>query len=667
MSRVGSVVCGTFLCIALLGGCHGIAPLAEKTPTPANHDLTEARKIALPRQSVEATTPPIIPFSNVLSPELPKRPITIAECIALALENGRTGEFFDGAEGRQKTSVTGVRPYTPVSSTSDAIRVFAHDPAAAGMEIEESLARFDVWSDTGLFWNRIDQKNRFLNLTDPFQQVTAQNKLDRYNFQSSLFKRLPTGALAGVQFITDAERNYLVDNNSVINPAVRPRMDLFFEQPLLQGSGLLINQLRDFAPVGYRRNYPDNGKAPGILLVRITHKQTQLEFERQVHELIFRVEEAYWKLQSAYWNFYASDNGMKQALSAWQVAKARFDAGGIGIEDLAMMEEQLHFFRNERMQALGTGQPGRPGVLEAERYLRYVVGLPPEDGCRLTPADSVVYEAYEPNLEESVAEAQTYRPELRQVDQEIEAAHLGILKAEDRLQPDLLFVGKYGVNGLGNNIGSGLEDLVSHPRDEWEVGLRLQFPLGFRAGHADVTRARINLSQRMYYLKDQREKLIFSLQRSHRDLIQHREQYKIRQSQRITAARQLKVRLEKFDVKAPGSNIDLLLRAQRNWVDALREEYVALCQYRTSIVDFERQKGTVLQFANVTITEGPMLPDALPSASKFFRERKNANLSTSAVVENLAEAASVLPPALPAMEPAPLPTPPARLGLPVSP
>src|SRR5215213_8159793 len=37
--------------------------------------------------------------TTVLSKECPPRPISLAECIALALENGRTGELFDRGRG----------------------------------------------------------------------------------------------------------------------------------------------------------------------------------------------------------------------------------------------------------------------------------------------------------------------------------------------------------------------------------------------------------------------------------------------------------------------------------------------------------------------------------------------------------------------------------------
>ena len=80
---------------------------------------------------------------------------------------------------------------------------------------------------------------------------------------------------------------------------------ILFEQPLLRGAGVDINQILDSHPGGYRNPFPVSNRAPGIMLARIGHAKSQLEFERRVHDLVFKVEEAYWNLYSAYWRFTA--------------------------------------------------------------------------------------------------------------------------------------------------------------------------------------------------------------------------------------------------------------------------------------------------------------------------------------------------------------------------
>ena len=85
--------------------------------------------------------------STVASPRSPSRPIRLAECLALALENGRTGEFFDAAGSERRTSVTGAGRAASPADSSDSVRVFAYDPAMLATETEQSLARFELRQD----------------------------------------------------------------------------------------------------------------------------------------------------------------------------------------------------------------------------------------------------------------------------------------------------------------------------------------------------------------------------------------------------------------------------------------------------------------------------------------------------------------------------------------
>jgi outer membrane protein TolC len=591
--------------------------------------------------------------TTVLTPEGPGREISLMECIALALENGRTGEFYDAGPGGRATSLIGIQPQGTPAAFTDNIRVFAFDPAIVGTQIEQSLSRFDVQWLTSMIYDHYDRPPGLdqLNLFPPGFNNSVINSLlstlgffnnfgqvNSAQFLSGLYKPLATGGLAGITYRTD----YFSIPNTVnlglpftqfplnatvpflFSPAYRPAIDLTFEQPLLRGAGVWINQLRDTHPGSIRNPGITVGQAPGILLARITHNEVKLEFERRVQELLFRVEEAYWGLYGAYWELYSRDAGLKQAQAAWQVAKERYDRGGLALEDLAQVEDQYQNFRAQRLQALGQGLPGRPGVLEAERRLRYVVGLPAEDGTRLIPSDHPVDTPYLPNWDAALAEARERRPELLQIQQEISAAELVIRKAKDLLLPDLRFMGKYNFNGLGHTLGSGLDVLAQNRYNDWELGLLMQVPIGFRDANAQTARARLQLAQRYAFLRDLEAKLILSLQRSYRSVVQYAEEYRIRRSRREAAATQLKARTERY--RAGRETIDFLLTAQRNWTDALRDEYFALCNYNIALADYERQKGTIPQYENVTLMEGPIPAYAQARASKHIRERQRALL-----------------------------------------
>ena len=560
-----------------------------------------------------SSTPIPTKVATVASPEGRPQPISLIECLALALENGRTGEFFDAAGSDRRTSVTGSGRVSSPADASDSIRVFAYDPAMLATEIQQSLARFDTIWDSGFNWKRTDQRSSILAPT-PSDDFLLKNKLDAVGFNTSLLKPLPTGGVAGVTFSTDYAFQAGLPSDQFVNPGYRPMVGIIFEQPLLRGAGVPINQILDTHPGGYRNPFATSNRAPGIMLARIGQVKSQLEFERRIHDLVFKVEEAYWNLYCAYWELHSRENGIKQAHHAWMILKNK----QAGDADLAMIEEQYHFFRTQRLESLGRGSGGRAGVLEAERHLRYVVGLPAEDGTRLVPTDAPDAVDVNPDWQISRHEAAQHRPELKQIHEDIKAAQLLLTKANELLKPDLRFYSKYDINGLGTGLGNSYADLVRNGRPEWELGLRLQVPIGFREGHAEVARARLAIGQQLTHLHDQEAKLVFSLLRSYRDLVQFREEMQTRRSQQEAALKQLKARLQKWNAGGVES-IDLILRAQRNWVDAVRDEQVAVCNYRIALADFERQKGTILRSRQIIIADGRLPSCVAPQASSQIR------------------------------------------------
>jgi outer membrane protein TolC len=660
MSPIRSILVLAALACFALPGCHSdsflnltssIEDYHEAVILPPAHTSEDghAKDGGQPAQETPAcngtdAAVPISAVSTVVSPEANERHISLAECIAVALENGRTGEFFDGPG--KGTSVSGLTRQTPSGAVTDSLRVFAYDPAILGTYIEESLAKFDAVWQTGLIWNRFNEPPAINTAGSPAFSLGPFNpgvlstelgglvtefgtlgSIDLVQFRSELLKPLPTGGVAGITFRTDYQNQqnpFGIPLNvpffpSVINPTYRPALDLSLEQPLLRGGGIGINQLRDTLTGSLLHpNLPVGGRAPGILLARIAHDEAQTEFERRVHHLLFAVEEAYWQLYCAYWDLYSRETGMKQTLAAWQIAKKRSALGGIAKEELAQIEEQFHSFRKQRLAALGRGSAGQLGVLEAERRLRYVIGLAPEDGTRLIPMDAPQTTPLAPDWTTSLANAMGQRPELRQIHQELKAGQLTLLKARDLLQPDLRFLGKYNVNGLGRDLSGAIENFEDSNHHDWEVGLLLQVPIGFREGSAEVTRAKLQLAQRFAFLRDQEAKIVFSLQRSYRDVVQFQEEVRIARSQEQAAAAQLQARYDKF--KVGRETIDLLLRSQQKWVDALRDENVAICSYNVALADFERQKGTILEYDNVTLAEGPLPPCAQTRASEHIRE-----------------------------------------------
>jgi outer membrane protein TolC len=519
-------------------------------------------------------------------------------------------------------TATGVQPPGgALSARTDSIRVFAFDPAVFGATVERSLARFDPIWQSSTSWTKLDEPINNI-VFEGLSLTPGVLAADQAQVKTGLLKPLPTGGLAGITFQTDYE---LSNQPLRLQPSYNPVLTFGFEQPLLQGAGVAINQLRDLHPSGVGLPFLPGGPVPGILLARISMKQSQAEFERQVQELLFAVEEAYWQLYFAYWDLYARDVALLQALTLWQIIEDRFKAGRIDAASKAQTESQLQSFRADRLQALSRGRLGRLGVLEAERKLRYLVGLPYEDGHRLVPSDKPTIAPTQPDWKCAVQEALARRPELTQARQEVEAAQLVVKREKDFLLPELRFFANYNVNALERDLDDALRVLADKRFNDWTMGLRAEVPIGFRAANAEVRKANLRLAQAFFFLRDQEQKVKLDLQRSYRDLVQAAKEIEYRRAQREQAAIEVRGRFENFVNGKPGVTLDvladLLLRAQRNFADALTEEHRSIFEYNASLADFEFQKGTIMEHDNVHIAEGPLPACAVTRASEHIRER----------------------------------------------
>jgi outer membrane protein TolC len=552
--------------------------------------------------------------SNVHNPERPLRYLSLAEAVSLALENGTTGLqtaqnpgfYNDNLISFQLTSING----------DDSIRVLALDPAIVGPNIESALSKFDAFWTSSMSWTSTDNPPSGTSIGGNSSFNNGQSAA----LSTSLQKPLPTGGVAGITFSTNYQdlTNPLAFSTTipVVNPAYTPQVQFQFEQPLLQGYGIEINQLRSTHPGSILNPFPTGGRVEGILITRIRFDQQRAEFERDVQWMLLNVETAYWNLYGAYWSLYSQEAALRQSYEAWKINKARYEAGRIPIQDYAQTRQQYELFRGQRLSALGQ-------VLESERQLRGLVGFPGEDGTRLIPIDAPTLTPYQPDWNKAVNETLALRPELVLARQDLKFRQLDIINAKNQLLPDLRSFASYGLNGLGGRLDgptdNAFRSLATDKFTNWTLGLRLTMPIGYRDAYAQMRIARLNLARSYLVLQDQERKAQNYLDLQYRHLSEFHMQIEIQRSQREAAAVQLEARFKEF--LAGRGTLDILLEAQRVWASALQSEYANIVLYNNALAGFEFAKGTILQHDNVLISEGGLPQVAQVRAVEHERQK----------------------------------------------
>ena len=300
-----------------------------------------------------------------------------------------------------------------------------------------------------------------------------------------------------------------------------------------------INQLLPQHPGSTQlQNYrPSGGRAEGILVTRLRADQAKAEFEREVNFLVFNVELAYWSLYGRYYSKYAAEQALRQAYVTWEQLRQLQEAGLQTKQGVAQARAQFEEFRLQYLVAL-------QNVLEGERRLRGILGLPVEDGQRIVPADTPILAPYRPDWHASLAEALTNRPELRMTRQELKVQQLNVMLQENNVRPDLRAFANYNVNGIGTRLdgqgpqtqinpatgaettvpGNALGSLSDNKFGNWQVGVRLDMPIGYRDAHANLKVAQLNLARSHIVLRSQEQKAESFLASLYQQLAAYHEQ-----------------------------------------------------------------------------------------------------------------------------------------------
>lgn len=622
---------GTLASWLALGSFSGCRQPIFMEPGDYKDAVMQQLPAGLEERPHEAITPSVVQRigngpATVLDPDRPPRYITLKECIALALEQGNSGIQSVANPGLKNDNLGQFTGRGVVGS--DAVRVFAIDPAIAALELERSLSKFDVRWITSMTWQKVDQPVAA-------QFVAFQQQRDAASFSSSLVKPLPTGGVAGITFSTDYSKfgNIPQFFGAFVNPNYTPRLQFTLEQPLLRLFGVEVNQLSPNHPGSLLLNLPPSGGAgtEGILISRIRLDQQRSDFDVKINYLLLNVEAAYWNLYAAYFNLYAQQEGLRQAYEGYRFIRLRVIAGNEPPQSEYQARAQFERFRGDVIEARGQ-------VLEAERQLRGLLGLRSDDGYRLVPIDKPNEAPYVPDFYAAANEALAYRPELLQLRQDLKAQQLNLLLQKNLRRPDLRLFGQYDIAGLGTRLdgrefadpantipGNALASFGNNQFNSWTIGLRLDMPLGFRDANASVREAQLNLAKSYFALRDAEMKALEYLLAQYRRLIQTHTVIGYRRAER----EYLQMYLGKVaEVIAIGTWNQAFyqnyLTVQQQLAQAIAREHRAIADYNTALAAFEYAKGTIQRYNNVSVLEGPPPPWVQQKAADYIRERTQA-------------------------------------------
>lgn len=494
--------------------------------------------------------------------------------------------------------------------------------------IEGALSAFDANFTSNFSFEKND---RALNNVF-FGGGTRILQQDFATWQTQVAKTGASGTKYALKNYTQYDSNNAPGN--FVGSAFTTWYDLEARQPLLQGAGTRFNRLAG--------PNAQPGVINGVVIARINSDVALADFEVGVRNFASDVENTYWDLYFAYRDLDAKVSARNAALDTWRRIHALYERGRRGgeAEKEAQAREQYFRFEEEAQNALhgklvdgtrtnngSTGGTfrGAGGVYVVERRLRLLTGLPISDGRLIRPIEEPLKAKLIFDWEASLVEGLSRRPELRRQKWLIQKREAELEANHNFLKPQLDIIGRYRFRGFGKDLfpngGNGQfnnanSDLVSGNFQEWQTGLELTFPIGFRQAYAAVRHSELQLTRERSVLHEQERTVVYDLSNAISEADRAFAIYETNTNRRMAAAEQVSAVQTAFE--ADNASLDSVLDAQRRLSDAEVSYYRSLMEYQLAVKNVQLEKGTLLEYNEIFLNEGSWPSQAYADAE--FRE-----------------------------------------------
>ncbi len=617
-------------------GCHPQQPFYFHEDGDLSHYIDVATEIEYPdvctttldevRDSLPPLTVENLKLDNYWD-------LTLEEAIKTSLANAKVMRSLGGnfiPQAFNNRAQVGQAPDL-LTRQADGIAT-VYDPAIVETTpftgVEYALAAFDAQWTTNLFYSKNDRQQNVqptFPITDFFRQVFLQ---DTSTFNTQLSKTTAQGGTFTVR------NNIIYDFNN--NPTRQIAKDwnanyeLSFNQPLLAGAGAQFNRIAGpFNPfqnlTGATQQTPG---FDGVLLARINVDISLADFEAGVRNLISDVEQAYWELSFAWRNLETSNTALASARETWKKTYLLYTVGTKGGE--AAQEAQA---REQYFQFKSTTQSLLNELLTAENRLRWVMGISMSDGRLIRPIDTPTVAKVQFDWCEITEETLARNLTLRRQKWQIKRRELELIAAKNLLMPRLDLTGTYRFQGLGDTLfganrtpfnendplsltgSSALQTLATGQFQEWTLGAQMTMPIGFRKELTTVRHFQLQLAKERAKLQDLELELSHELADAIRNLELTYELTQTNFNRTLAANRQVEAVQAAFDAQT--ITLDQLLEAQRRRAEAQASFFRTLLDYQRAIIMVHFRKGSLLEYNNVYLNEGPW-----PAKAKFDAHRR---------------------------------------------
>lgn len=404
---------------------------------------------------------------------------------------------------------------------------------------------------------------------------------------------------AGTQLSVNLSMNRNSSNSafSTFNPYYSGNITYQILQPLLQGFGRDIN-------------------AHLIRVQKNNQKMSDIAFEMQTIDLVTSAEQMYWDLVFQRENIKVHKAALNLAEKTLADNKRQVEIGTMARIEVVQAESEV---AQREVQMVTTTYVadqtqdqvkkiitsfGDPGLVSAE--------ISPIEMPRQPQNDDIM------PIGDAIKSALESRPEMRQVDLQLENSDIDIQYTKNQLLPNLTVGGSYTQSGVGGvqtvrsslggtdvvsvingGLGNAFGQLFGYNFTGYTVGFNISIPLSNKAARSDNARAVTQKDGLLAKRTQTAQQIALEVRNAQTAVIMNKAQIAAAEKALELANLQLEAEQKKFQLGI--SQLRFVLEEQRNVTDAETTHIQALVNYSKSLVDYDRAVGRTLRKNNIEI------------------------------------------------------------------
>jgi outer membrane protein TolC len=464
--------------------------------------------------------------------------------------------------------------------------------AVAVEKLNPDLADIQVSKARELFLPQFDityGSNRTANPSYWFLQGSGTSVSNLASYGVSIVENVPTGGNFSVSL-----QNYRSETNQafqLINPRYGSTLQFSLVQPLL----------KNFGPKVARR---------GITLAETNLDVSQLQLRNTMQETVFLVQQTYWNYFFAVENYKVKQQSLQLARELLDKNRKEVEFGQLAPIDVLTAESVVAQRDADLIQAEGV-------ISRSEEVLKSIINLAAEGDARklkVLPSDKPAYAETRVSLDEAMKEALERRPDLRILKKGMEIKELNLSVAKNQTLPSLDLQVAYsspGISGdlllyqnndpflgviIGKQKGSpsgALNDAFKFLYNNWNIGLTLSVPLSSLLTKADLTYAKMDLSQSQVRIKSQEQQIELEVSDALRTIETNAKRVGALRISRELAERTLEAEQKKLQVGL--STNYFVLDFQEKLANARSAELRAQIEYILAVASLEKAMGVNLE------------------------------------------------------------------------